>query len=228
VLDSPHNPPREGFDPRGVFNEVITTFEGSQMPRSPQTPGRLGRPARRARLAALLVAAFVAGAAFAGLAAAKPKHVTPTLNTARSSKLNETIVVDSHGVTLYTLSGETARHLKCTPQAVPAGLCFKFWPPVTVHSARSKITAAKGIKGKLGIIHRNGFFQVTLGGSPLYYFMLDHAKKGSVTGEGIPSFMGVWHVVKVSGTGRSTTTGATHTTTSMTTSTMTTSTYTYP
>jgi predicted lipoprotein with Yx(FWY)xxD motif len=198
------------------------------MPRSPQPPGRLGRPTRRARLAALVLAAFVAGAALAGLAAAKPKHVTPTLNTARSSKLHETIVVDSHGVTLYTLSGETARHLKCTPQAVPAGLCLKFWPPLTVHSAKSKITAAKGVKGKLGIIHRGGFFQVTLGGSPLYYFMLDHAKKGSVNGEGIRSFGGVWHVIKVSGSGRSSTTGGSHATTSTSTSTMTSSTYKYP
>src|SRR5437763_2184750 len=145
------------------------------MPRRPETPGRVIGARRRHRLVAFAFAAILAGAAFTGLAAAKSSRTT--LNTAYNAKLHATILVDSGGVTLYTLSGETTHHLKCTPQAVPKGMCLKFWPPLTVHSAKTKLTAAKGIKGKLGVAHRNGFFQVTLGSRPLYRFLLDHATK---------------------------------------------------
>ena len=47
---------------------------------------------------------------------AAPAASASTIGTAKvkvSGKL-ETVVVDSSGVTLYTLSGETARHLECT------------------------------------------------------------------------------------------------------------------
>src|SRR6516165_7882420 len=75
----------------------------------------------------------------------------------------------AHGRPVYTLSGETARHLKCTK----ANQCLSFWFPVTVKSRKSKPTAAPGIKGKLGKIRRNGVFQVTLSGHPLYTFKFD-------------------------------------------------------
>jgi predicted lipoprotein with Yx(FWY)xxD motif len=147
---------------------------------------------RLGRSVALLVVtvACLAGAGITGLALAK---TNPTLGTARNSTLGETIVVDSHGLTVYELSPETIHHLLCTK----AKGCFTFWPPVTVRSARTKLTAS-GVKGKLGILHRNGFFQLTLGGRPLYHYVGDGSKRGRATGQGLRTFGGRWHVITAS------------------------------
>jgi predicted lipoprotein with Yx(FWY)xxD motif len=132
-------------------------------------------------------------AGLTGLALAK---TSPTLGTAKNSTIGKTIVVDSRGLTVYELSPETTHHLLCTK----AKGCFSFWPPVTVHSANTKLTTGSGVKGKLGILHRNGFFQLTLGGRPLYHFSGDQSKRGKATGQGLKSFGGSWHVVAASGT----------------------------
>jgi predicted lipoprotein with Yx(FWY)xxD motif len=106
--------------------------------------------------------------------------------------------VNSRGVALYTLSGATKSHFKCA-----SSLCFGFWPPMKVHSAHAKLTKGPGVKGKLGIVHRSGFFQVTLNGHPLYMFSVDKGRKGIAMGEGVVSFGGTWHVVKGSSAGAS-------------------------
>lgn len=165
-------------------------------------------------LAALI--ALVAVAAIASLALAKS---TNTLQTARNAKLSETIVVNSGGRTLYELSPETTHHLLCKSTA-----CFGFWPPAKV-SKHAKLTTAAGIKGKLGTLHRDGFYQLTLGGRPLYTFAEDGAS-GQANGNGIKSFGGTWHVIATSAASRApatTTTGAT-TTSATTTSASSTST----
>ena len=100
---------------------------------------------------------------------------------------------------------------------------MKFWFPVTIFSAK-KLTAAPGVKGKLGVWHRNGFFQATLRGRPLYTFIGD-SKKAVATGEGIKSFGGTWHVIKTSATTKATsTTNSTPSTTTTTATTATTTT----
>jgi predicted lipoprotein with Yx(FWY)xxD motif len=165
----------------------------------------------RLRITIVLTALF-AGAAIASLAFAK---TTTTLQTARNSKLGETIVVGSNGRTLYALKPETTHHLLCKNSQ-----CFQFWPPLKV-SKNAKLTAASGVKGKLGKLHRDGFYQVTLGGDPLYMFAEDSGK-GQANGQGIKSFGGTWHVIATSSSKHDTTT--TTTTTSSTTS----STYSYP
>ena len=101
---------------------------------------------------------------------------------------SEPIAVNSKGVTVYTLSGDTTKHMEC----VKASGCFKAWPPVTVHG---KATMAAGIKGKLGTFKRDGFTQVTLNGHPLYTFEGDHNQAGIANGNGIVAFGGTWHVV---------------------------------
>ncbi len=60
---------------------------------------------------------------------------------------------------------------------------------MTVKSAKAKLSKAAGIKGKLGVIQRGGFFQVTLGGEPLYRFAED-TKAGQANGDGIKNFGG--------------------------------------
>jgi predicted lipoprotein with Yx(FWY)xxD motif len=163
------------------------------MPSSP-------RPARglRSRRHVPLLVALLTGAALAaltGLALAQ----TFTLNVAKSGKVTdasgtttvEPIAVNSHGSAVYDLVPETVNHVLCTQ----ASGCLGFWFPVKVSSAHAKLSAATGIKGKLGTWHRNGFFQVTLAGHPLYTFKLDGSKKGVATGDKIKSFGGTWHVI---------------------------------
>jgi predicted lipoprotein with Yx(FWY)xxD motif len=171
----------------------------------------------RRPLSAVMVLAGVAGfavAALAGLALAK----TFTLKVAKNAPVenillhhpivkHEAIAVSSRGFAVYTLSGETTHKFKCT-----SAMCLSFWPPVKVASSKG-LSAAPGIKGKLRVVHRKGFTQLTLGGHPLYHFMPDK-KKGTAGGNGIFSFGGTWHVVAASSHNRSsgsTTTGSTTT-----------------
>lgn len=153
---------------------------------------------RIARGAALLTVALAgfAAAALAGIALAK----TFTIKVARDAQVmslggaskQESIVVNSHGRALYTLSGDTKRHPKCTK----ASGCFAFWPPAKVSS--KNVTKASGIRGKLGVWRRDGFLQLTIAGHPLYTFSQD-TRKDVATGQGIRTFGGVWHVRTASG-----------------------------
>ncbi len=148
------------------------------------------------RRSALLLLAAVAGfgaAALVGVAVAK----TFTLEIANNAKVDAAshgnIVVNSHGQVVYWLTGDSKRHPECTKK----NGCFKFWPPVKVSSAK-KLSKMRGINGKLGVWHRNGFFQVTVDGHPLYTFAFDHQRRVA-TGEGLKTFGGTWHVRTASG-----------------------------
>jgi predicted lipoprotein with Yx(FWY)xxD motif len=173
---------------------------------------------RRRRAVAMLVAAVagVAVAALVGVALAK----TFTLQIAKGAKVtnlaamtstHENIVVNSSGRSVYDLTGDSKHHPECTK----ANTCFKFWFPLKVSSA-SKLSKAPGVKGKLGVWHRGGFFQVLLAGHPLYTFVGD-SQKHAANGEAIKSFGGTWHVIKPSSASK-----GTNTTTSTTSSTSTT------
>ena len=148
------------------------------------------RPPRSSVIA--LVLAVVAVASMTGIAVA----ASTTVGTGKVmvNGKSRTVVVDSGGVTLYTLSGERVGNLKCV-----SSTCFKFWPPYKV-SATAKLTKAKGVSGTLSKLHRikGRFYQVMLNGHPLYRFAPDMGKKGSAKGEGIKAFGGTWHVVAAS------------------------------
>ena len=180
----------------------------------------------RPRSAAILLAALggFATAALVGVALAK----TFTLHAATNSKVTnqmgmtttENIVVNARGFAVYELTGDSKRHPECTK----ASGCFRFWPPVTV-SSPTRLSKGPGVTGRLGVWRRNGFFQVTLGGHPVYRFAGDTQRRVA-TGEGIRSFGGTWHVSKAAGsaTGTTTTSTATGTTTMPTTTSTTTGT----
>ncbi len=145
---------------------------------------RYTHPVRRA-----LVIALVGAAGLGGVAAAAS---TPVLNASKNSKLRKTITVTAQGRTVYALSPETTKHLLCTSQK-----CLSFWPLVTVSSRSVKLTAGKGVSGRLGLLSRGGKLQVTLNGMPLYTFAED-SKAGQANGEGIKSFGGTWHTIGAS------------------------------
>jgi predicted lipoprotein with Yx(FWY)xxD motif len=114
-----------------------------------------------------------------------------TLGSATSS--GKPVVVNPQGRTLYVLTPETSKHLLCKSKE-----CLSNWPPLLVKSAKSKLKAGSGVKGKLEILRRsNGTFQATLNGLPLYRYAGDTGKAQD-NGEGIESFGGTWHAVKAS------------------------------
>jgi predicted lipoprotein with Yx(FWY)xxD motif len=166
-------------------------------------------------VATIAATAGFAAAALVGVALAR----TFTLQVARSASVTnqsgtmktENIVVNSRGFAVYTLTGDSKSHPKCTR----ANGCFSFWPPLTVSSA-TRLSKAPGINGRLGVWHRSGFFQVTLAGHPLYLFAAD-TQRHHATGEGVVSFGGTWHVKTAGSTSGTTTLPATATTMTTTT-----------
>ena len=186
--------------------------------------------ARVIRRRAVLIPVAVAGftlAALLGSAAAKTftlkvaKNASVTNQQSHTTK-HENIAVNKHGSAVYLLTGDSKAH----PECVKSNGCLAVWKPVKV-SSRKKLSKAPGIHGKLGIWRRNGFRQVTLGGHPLYTFVLDHQKRAAI-GEGIHSFGGTWHVIKTAGASGGGSSGGNGTTTSGTTTGGTTTTTTTP
>ena len=160
------------------------------------------RSSRRRRPSGLMVAIVGVTLAFsASLAAMALAASATTVSSASNSKLGEQIVVDGQGRALYALSPETTHHLLCKSSE-----CLKFWPPLTVHSSKTKLKAGPGVHGHLAILRRsNGVLQVTLGGLPLYRYSGDHAK-GEANGQSIHSFGGTWHVLSATSSTTSPTT----------------------
>lgn len=155
----------------------------------------------------MALAAISAAMAFASSSAA------PTVGSATNTKFSEKIVVDAHGRTLYVLSPETTHHLLCKSSE-----CLKFWPPLAVHSSKTKLKDGLGVHGHLGILRRsNGTLQVTLGGLPLYRYSGD-STKGQANGENVKTFGGTWHVLSAA-TSAAPEAAMTETTTSTTSST---------
>jgi predicted lipoprotein with Yx(FWY)xxD motif len=177
---------------------------------------------RRSALVLAVAGTGFATAAVATLAAAK----TFTLDVGANAKVtntsgqttHESILVNSRGAPLYTLTGDSKKHPECTK----ANGCFGFWVPVKVASAK-KLTKAPGIKGTLSTWSRNGMTQAMLAGHPLYTFVNDK-QRNAATGEGLKSFGGTWHVGKVA---TSSMTNQPGTTTSSSTPVMTTTTSSY-
>ena len=173
---------------------------------------------RQARFAVLIVVALAAVAIAALVAIASARTFTlhvdhaATVRSASGQTTRENIAVSQSDAAVYTLTGDTAAHPKCTK----ANGCFGFWPPITVRSAAT-LSKAPGISGRLGSIRRDGMRQVTLNGHPLYRFSFDHTR-GTATGEGLNTFHGVWHVVRAAGTASSGTSTQTTTTSTTTTS----------
>jgi predicted lipoprotein with Yx(FWY)xxD motif len=152
---------------------------------------------RHAALALALTATGGLVAAASGVAATPQR--TTVVKSAHNSKQNKNIVVNTRGVTLYLLTGDTPRHLKCTHKLVGGLDCLSIWKPLTVRSSStSAIKAGSGVSGKLGLFRRaRNSYQVTLRGIPLYTFAGD-SHRGDVNGENIHSFHGVWHTVPAS------------------------------
>ena len=99
-------------------------------------------------------------------------------------------VVNGVVATLYAFSADSSTMSNCN------GECAKIWPPVLTQSAPTASGSATG--SLLGAIpRRDGTFQVTYDGHPLYYFA--DALDSGTEGAGVTAFGGTFNTVNVSG-----------------------------
>ncbi len=141
------------------------------------------KPRRRARnISALMLAAVLAVSAVA-VPMALAKGSKTVVGEATAPSLHKTVLTNTKGLTLYSLSVEKNGRFICT------GSCTHTWLPLVVAAG----TTPKG-PVKLGTIKRpEGKIQVTFKGLPLYTFDGDSAK-GQAKGEGFKD-VGTWHAV---------------------------------
>jgi predicted lipoprotein with Yx(FWY)xxD motif len=169
---------------------------------------RLRRPLVMAAGLSLLVAACVSGAL------AAPAHQSAALVQVANNPTLGTILVNSQGMTLYTLSTEADGTIHCT------GACLTAWPPLLLPAGATAPTIGPGVVGNVGTIARpDGTKQVTYNGVPVYTFIGDKAA-GDITGQGVVAFGGTWFVVKVTAAPSATATPSSTTTTPSTTPTV--------
>ncbi|HEX3734100.1 MAG TPA: hypothetical protein VHU86_02990 [Solirubrobacterales bacterium] len=140
-------------------------------------------PRAVARLVLLALALTALIATNANASASASKRVA---KETQNATLGKSILVNTKGRTLYSLSAETKGRFICTAS------CLSVWHPLLV-PAGVKPTGPV----KLGTIERpEGKTQVTFKGRPLYSFGGD-SKAGDVKGEGIKD-VGTWHAASVS------------------------------
>lgn len=149
-------------------------------------------------LPSLATAALLAGCGSSktsstGSGASQPSSPSPSsesssavLKTATNAKLGGTILVDAHGMTLYSLSGERSGKFICANSG-----CTQIWHPLTGSTAGASV-------GSLATVKRpDGTEQVAYKGMPLYTFAQDRAP-GEANGQGLKD-VGTWNAVTVKG-----------------------------
>ena len=104
-----------------------------------------------------------------------------------------TVLVDSHGRTLYELTVDSTQHIVCV------GVCASLWPPDTL-PAGAKPVAGGGVEATLATVQRpDGTWQVAVDGHPLYTYRGDDAA-GQTKGQGVMDTGGTWYALSTSGT----------------------------
>ena len=143
-----------------------------------------------------LVMSFVALLLTAG-AAGTSVSAPALVKVAYNKKLKKSILVDSHGLTLYLFVLDRG---KPTCLNDPTYHCSKVWLPLRTNGAPR---AGQGVKRSLLGVVKNpeGGVQVTYNRHPLYYFHGGPGygtgdKPGDVKGQ---NFAGLWYVVSPQG-----------------------------
>jgi predicted lipoprotein with Yx(FWY)xxD motif len=96
------------------------------------------------------------------------------------------VLVDSQGMTVYTLSADGHDHSTC------GGQCLQFWPAVPPTGAM-KLSVTTG-----RTTTPDGTSIATVAGHPVYTFSQDQ-QPGDVNGEGVNEFGGTWYAVSPTG-----------------------------
>ena len=136
------------------------------------------------RIPAIALAVMLA-ALLVPVAASARRTTMVVAKKADNTTLGETILTNTKGRTLYSLSAETKGRFICTAS------CLSIWHPLVV-KAGVKPTGPV----KLGTIERpDGRTQVTYKGRPLYSFGGD-TKAGQANGQGIKD-VGTWRAASI-------------------------------
>jgi len=145
-------------------------------------------PAMVALSAAALLTLSACGNGSSSTTAAPPADTGGTTASALSTGQTSLgkVLVDSRGMTLYTLSADGHDHSTCSAQ------CLQFWPAVAPAKA-GKLSVATS-----STTTPSGSPIATVAGHPVYTFSQDQ-QPGDVNGEGVNEFGGTWYAVSPAG-----------------------------
>jgi predicted lipoprotein with Yx(FWY)xxD motif len=114
----------------------------------------------------------------------------PIVSSAHSATLGTNVLVDRHGMTLYSLSAERDGRFICTRGSTIPGAsaaCLSLWRPLI---ARGRVVG-QGVASLGTVVRPDGVGrQVTYRGLPLYTFTQDNAP-GDASGNGFRD-VGTW------------------------------------
>jgi predicted lipoprotein with Yx(FWY)xxD motif len=135
-------------------------------------------------MGALAVLAALAAVGARGSTAARDSSTAKAhvVKTVENRMLDQAVLVNVRGRTLYSLSAETRGRFICTTTS-----CLSLWTPLVVAHG----TTPTGAKLLATIRRPDGRTQVTYRGRPLYTFVQDRGP-GDVKGNGFKD-VGVWH-----------------------------------
>ena len=144
---------------------------------------------------AVLAVFVLAAAALAGLTSIASSATSKPATVKTGTSALGRIVVDGQSRTLYLFEKDKHGKSACS------GACAANWPPLLT---KGKPVAGTGAKASLlGTTKRSdGTTQVTYNKHPLYTFVGDKGKRGSVKGQGLDAFGAKWYVVAAKGTAR--------------------------
>jgi predicted lipoprotein with Yx(FWY)xxD motif len=116
-------------------------------------------------------------------------YVTSSVTVSTNATLGP-ILTDGRGMTMYTLSSDTAGSSTCS------NTCVTVWPPALAPSPSSSLNVSTGVSGTFGSTTRSdGSLQLTYNGKPLYFFSHDSVP-GDTNGQGVTDDFGHWTVAQ--------------------------------
>jgi predicted lipoprotein with Yx(FWY)xxD motif len=141
------------------------------------------RPVRRyLPVLVLAVAMMFMGVAHAPTANAQGMAGTVSIGVSMNTTLNQQVLVDTVGITLYVFANDTNGVSNCS------GGCLTIWPAVQPALPGFTPNLAPSAMGTLSLITRSdGTQQVAYNGMPLYYFNQD-MNPGDAKGQGVGGF----------------------------------------
>jgi predicted lipoprotein with Yx(FWY)xxD motif len=117
----------------------------------------------------------------------QPSASGAVVKTASNATLGATVLTNSQGMTLYSLSAERGGKFICTQSA-----CTQIWHPLSASAG-----APSGVGGLGTTTRPDGTKQATYNGMPLYTFAQDR-QPGEAKGQGFKD-VGTWAAATVSG-----------------------------
>lgn len=125
-------------------------------------------------------------------AAATPTAPPGAATLATRTSALGAVLTDAKGRTLYLFEKDQKNESYCKDA------CAAIWPPMP-SSGHAKVTGSADVK-KLGSVKRDdGITQLTYGGHPLYYYVADNSRPGSLSGQDAKEFGAAWYVVSPKG-----------------------------